>query len=360
MNYKHIKKTILILFVTLFTILVINNNTINYNIYATEKISPYTGEIEILSFETLMSFPEKALSENNSYSTLYDETKITTQEFQNILSQLYENNYVIVDIYDIIDRETLTKKQLYLPTNKKPIILTFDNVSYKSNYQNLGQIDKIIIDRNNNLASYTTKKSIQDRIQYNNEFMLILENFINTHKDFSLNNARGIIFFSGENGILGYNTNNKNTSSKYEKKRVIEVIKKLKNLGWKFGANNYSYTDENLKNNMELAKDLSLWNNEIKSIVGDTKLYSFSCPDSNNLSHEKLELLIANGYKIFFENNTSSSTILSKDICFVKTKRVCGNSLRNHAYIFENLFNSNLIYNHNSRLLQYPDRDTKL
>lgn len=356
MKYNYIKKTILILFIAVFAILAINNDAI-YSIHAKENLSPYTGEIEILSFETLMSFPEKALSENNSYSTIYDETKITTQEFQNILSQLYENNYIIVDIYDIIDRETLTKKQLYLPANKKPIIFTFDNVSYKSNYQNLGQIDKIIIDRNNNLASYTTKKSIQDRIQYNNEFMLILENFINTHKDFSLNNARGIIFFSGENGILGYNTNNKNTSSKYEKKRVIEVIKKLKNLGWKFGANNYTYTDESLKNNMELAKDISLWNNEIKSVVGETKLYSFSCPDTDNLSHEKLELLIANGYQIFFENNTSSDTILSKDICFVKTKKVCGNSLRNHAHIFENLFNSNLVYDHNSRILKYPNID---
>ena len=94
-------------------------------------------------------------------------------------------------------------------------MLSFDNVTYKSNYQNIGEIDKIIIDRNNNIATYSTKKSIQDRIQYNNEFVVILENFIKQHPDFSHNNARGIIFLSGENGILGYNTNHKNASFKY-------------------------------------------------------------------------------------------------------------------------------------------------
>ena len=48
--------------------------------------------------------------------------------------------------------------------------------------------------------SQLTKQGIQDRVQYNNEFILILENFLKTHPDFSYNNARGIIFFTGEDG----------------------------------------------------------------------------------------------------------------------------------------------------------------
>lgn len=351
-------KTIIAILITIFACMIISSNFLFITFAQdTKDIYKYSGEIEILSFETLMSFPEKALSENNTYCTQYDETKITTTEFKNILEELYKNNYIIIDIFDAIDKSLFQIKNLYLPQDKKPIILTFNNVSYKSNYQNLGQIDKIILDKNNNLASYTTKKSIQDRIQHDNEFVLILENFIKKHKDFSFNNARGIIFFSGENGILGYNANSKNTSSRYEKKRVSEIIKKLKDLGWRFGANNYTYSHENTKSNMEFAKELSLWNNEIKDIIGETWLYSFSCENYSEIDDEKIELLIKNGFKIFFENNTKSNVNIHNDICFFQTKKVNGKSLRNLPNTFSNLFNSQIVYDYNYRIIKYPDND---
>ena len=189
--------------------------------FPSHELYNYDGEIFSLSFNTLMAFPEKALGDNNNLSASFDESKITTTEFKNILYELYKNNYVLISTNQIIDSKTLEQIPLKLPKNKKPILLVFDNVSYKSNYQNLGEIDKIIIDRNNNLATYTTKKSIQDRVAYDNEFILILENFIKQFPDFSFNGAKGIIFLTGENGILGYNTNHKNASSKYESKRVI-------------------------------------------------------------------------------------------------------------------------------------------
>lgn len=358
---KNKSKKIIAILISIFVCIIISSNSfLITSAQDIQEIYKYSGEIEILSFETLMSFPEKALSENNTYCTQYDETKITTTEFKNILDELYKNNYIIIDIFDTIDKDTLKQKNIYLPQDKKPIILIFNNVSYKSNYQNLGQIDKIILDKNNNLASYTTKKSIQDRIQHDNEFILILENFIKKHKDFSFNNARGIMFFSGENGILGYNTSSKNTSSRYEKKRVSEIIKKLKDLGWRFGANNYTYIDENIKSNMEFAKELSLWNIEIKDIIGETLLYSFSCENYSEIGDEKIELLIKNGFKIFFENSTKSNINIHNDICFFTTKKVNGKNLRNSPNTFNNLFNSQTIYDYGYRLINYPENDISL
>lgn len=346
---------------TIILILFIVFALINSNIFSYAKLetitassnTKYSNKIEVLSFTTLMSFTDKALHENNSFSSNFDENKITIDEFKNILEELYINNYILVDIYDVIDRENLTKKELNLPQNKKPIILTFDNVTYKSNYQNLGQIDKIIIDRNNNLASYTTKKSIQDRIQYDNEFLLILENFISKHKDFSYNNARGIIFLTGENGILGYNTNHKNASSKYEQKRVCEVIRKLKNLGWRFGSNNYTYRDETTKTDMEFAKELSLWNNEVKEIIGTTNLYSFPYGNYNKTNKSNLELLISNGFNIFFANNLDQDLFLYKDICFVQCKNVNGKNLRENPEMYSHLFNAQKIYDHKNRKINF-------
>lgn len=339
-----------------------NDQTINSLIKLNSKLKneqnffEYCGEIYHLTFNTLMAFPEKALSENNNLSGIYDENKITLFEFKSILNELYKNNFVLVDIFDIIDSTTFKQKTLKLPQNKKPIIMSFDNVSYKSNFQNLGEIDKIIIDRNNNLASYTTKKSIQDRVAYDNEFILILESFIKEHPDFSHNNAKGIIFFSGENGILGYNTNHKNASSKYESKRASEVIKKLKSLNWRFGCNNYSYVNENSLSDMEFAKQLSLWNQEIKTIIGDTILYAYPYGQHSIQDTSKQELLQTNGFKIFFVNDDDLIFENYGDISTMSRIEINGKSLREKSVLLNPLFDCEKVYDHKNRTVSYYNK----
>lgn len=315
----------------------------------------YNGEIEHLVFNTLMAFPDKALDPKNNLHSIYDESKITPTEFQNILEELYINDYVLIDINSLykIENDTIQKERLFLPQNKKPIILSFDNISYKSSYQNLGSVDKIIIDRNNQLASYTTKKSIQDRVQYDNEFMLILEEFILYHPDFSYNNARGIMFLTGENGVLGYNTSSKNSTSKYERKRVSEVISKLKNLGWTFGSNNYSYTEVNKISDIEFAKELSLWEKEIQSLVGSTPLYAYPYGKPSDSKTQK-QMLLNNNYRIFFvTNNDSSSLDFNGDTLTMSRREINGTTLRNNSNQLSHLFNCNKVYDHINRTLTF-------
>lgn len=320
--------------------------------FPSHELYNYDGEIFSLSFNTLMAFPEKALGDNNNLSASFDESKITTTEFKNILYELYKNNYVLISTNQIIDSKTLEQIPLKLPKNKKPILLVFDNVSYKSNYQNLGEIDKIIIDRNNNLATYTTKKSIQDRVAYDNEFILILENFIKQFPDFSFNGAKGIIFLTGENGILGYNTNHKNASSKYESKRVSEVIKKLKSLGWQFGCNNYSYKLDSSLSDMEFAKDLSLWNAEVSPLIGTTNLYAYPYGE-NDENSSKQELLITSGFKIFFECGDPNPIQKVSDTYHFYYYKINGKTLRENAQILDKLFTCEKVYDYHYRTVPF-------
>lgn len=367
--------TIFVIFFAVFTLIMFGGSivqtTLNSNIFKTnnfkkdtcfniannpnfqsQKLYNYDGEIFTLSFNTLMAFPEKALSDNNNLSASFDENKITTSEFKNILYELYKNNYVLISINQLIDSKTLEQIPLKLPKNKKPILLVFDNVSYKSNYQNLGEIDKIIIDRNNNLATYTTKKSIQDRVAYDNEFILILENFIKQFPDFSFNGAKGVIFLTGEHGILGYNTNHKNASSKYESKRVSEVIKKLKSLGWQFGCNNYSYKLDSNLNDMEFAKDLSLWNSEVSPLIGTTNLYAYPYGENDENSN-KQELLITSGFKIFFECGNPSSNQKISDTYHFYYYKINGKTLRENYQVLDNLFSCEKVYDYNYRTVPF-------
>lgn len=301
-------------------------------------------QLTTLSFDTLIAFPDKVFNMENKYHLTYDENKITYHEFHKIIFELYKNNYILVNLTDYIENKPL-------PQNKKPLLLTFNNVTYLSNYQNQGEIDKIIIDRNNQIATYTTKKSIQDRIQYDNEFIVILEEFIKNHPNFSYNNARGIIFLSGENGILGYNTSHKNASSRYERKRVTEIVYKLKSLGWIFGSHNYKYIDENIKSDIEFAKDLSLWNKEIKSILGETPLYAY--PHGVEIEdNTKKDLLMSNGFKIFFHNSNTSKIDKYGDIYKITRLHISGKTLRNNIQSFKNLFDCDYIYDHKNRLIK--------
>ena len=320
--------------------------------FPSHELYNYDGEIFSLSFNTLMAFPEKALGDNNNLSASFDESKITTTEFKNILYELYKNNYVLISTNQIIDSKTLKQIPLKLPKNKKPILLVFDNVSYKSNYQNLGEIDKIIIDRNNNLATYTTKKSIQDRVAYDNEFILILENFIKQFPDCSFNGAKGIIFLTGENGILGYNTNHKNASSKYESKRVSEVIKKLKSLGWQFGCNNYSYKLDSSLSDMEFAKDLSLWNAEVSPLIGTTNLYAYPYGE-NDENSSKQELLITSGFKIFFECGDPNPIQKVSDTYHFYYYKINGKALRENTQILDKLFTCEKVYDYHYRTVPF-------
>lgn len=332
-------------------------NLINYNkqILNLNNLAEYTGDIEHLTFNTLMAFPEKALDSRNSMSNTYDETKLTTKEFSNIISSLYKNNYTLVNINDLYTQQgdKIVKNKLFLPKNKKPLILSFDNVSYKSSYQNLGEIDKLILDRNNNIATYTTKKSIQERIQYNNEFVVILEEFIQNNPDFSYNNARGIIFLTGENGILGYNTNHKNASNKHEAKKVSEVVKKLKNLGWLFGCNNYTYSKESLLSDIEFAKELSLWNKEVKTIIGETNLYAYPFGIHTDRETSKQELLTSNGFHLFFINSNTPTLEFKNNICIMSRREINGATLRNNKSELIHLFDCEKIYDHTNRTITY-------
>jgi len=314
----------------------------------------FQDNITHLTFETLMAFPDKALNAKNNNSSLYDQTKITPVEFENILHELYKNNYVLVKIEDLCENQNnqYIPKTINVPQNKKPLILSFNNVSYKSSYKNSGTVDKIIIDRNNQLATYTTRKSIQDRVMNNNEFIPILENFIKIHPDFSHNSARGIIFLTGENGILGYETNHKNSTAKHEAKRVSEVITKLKTLGWKFGCNNYKYIQENDISDIEFIKQIELWMKEISPIIGDTKLYAYPYGQPSNEKFKE-QTLINHGFEMYFSDSLERSLTLDNNILKMTRIPINGSTLRNNYKELSDLFDCKTVYDHQNRIIPF-------
>ena len=314
----------------------------------------YNGPIEHLSFNTLIHFPEKALQQNNENSTLIDETKITPYEFKKILQQLYSNNYILIKMKDLfkIENNTIITTPLLIPKNKKPLILSFENVTYKSTFKTNGEIDKIIIDNDGKFATYSTKQNIQNRIAYDNEFLPILEEFIHNNPDFSISNAKGIIFLTVNNGILGYHINPKNNSSRHDQKRITELIRRLTVCGWEFGSNNYEYTLDSSLSEMQFTKNINLWNKYLTPII-DSSIY-YSSPYGKNIDHNQLEILKNNNFKVFFYNDFSNKLEIKNNSIFMTKKFVSGHTLRHNQDDFKELFDCKTVYDHNQRNTVYP------
>ncbi len=300
-----------------------NDKTINLLIeqnkqYINSKnLVEYTGPIEHLYTHPLIAFPSVALNQKNPNHKDLDSNFLTTTEFTKIIHELYNNNYILIDIDSIycVENGTVKQKPLLLPQGKKPLILSFDNVNYTSKNKNSGLIDKIILDRNKNIATYTSKQSIAKRVSYDNEFVTILESFIKDNPDFSFNGARGVICLTGHDGILGYSTQKSNATSRYEQKKALQVITKLKALGWKFANHSYFHNNINDMSDMEFAKDISNWKNEVLPLVGKTNIFTApygKLQDENKTLNYKHNLLIEEGYCLFLESSMDNYFDYSK------------------------------------------------
>lgn len=303
----------------------------------------YTYNVEHLFTHCLIAYPELAFKNDNTMKKHYDTDCITSLEFKKILKNLYVNNYVLVSINSCfeIKEGIAVKKKIKVPLNKKPLILSFDDVNYDQTKLGKGMVDKIVIDKNGNLASSTNFNG-NLHIEYDKEFIPILEDFVNDFPDFSLNGAKGLICLTGYDGILGYrtsHTNNKNL--KEETQNAKKVIHKLKQNGWDFACHSYGHYHMKKITLNKFKQELIRWNDEVKPLIAETKIYVYPYGEwevfNNNVLSEKHQLLNDYGFKLFCGVGMKSfySYLPNKNnikVLFMDRKCIDGRTLKlNHS-----------------------------
>lgn len=270
---------------------VISSNSVNKNY----------PKVYHLFTHALIAYPDIAFDKNNEMAVHYDKDCLTVNEFSKILEELYRNNFILVspdDMYSVINGKVKRKPW---SLDKKPLILSFDDINYYTKKMNKGMNDKIIIS-NGKLATYTANAI--NKVNYNNEVITILENFVNKHNDFSFNNAKGTICLTGFDGILGYRTQKKSVNRQEEIKRVKPIIAKLKNNGWRFACHSYGHYHIKDISYDKFKEDTLSWLDEVGSLVGKTDIYCFPYGENevsvgNELSN-KQKLLNDLGFKMFW------------------------------------------------------------
>lgn len=321
------------------------------------KLVEYTGPKYHIFFHSLIAFPDIAYSRSAGNGS-FDKDCITVSEFKKTLEQLYNNNYMLIDIhstYEVteVNGATVVKdKKIMFPEGKKPLVMSVDDMVYDPKKMGLGMVDKIILDDKGNLATYTKLKDGKEVISYDNEIIPILEQFVKDHPDFSYNGAKAALAVTGWVGILGYRIDRLETNRQSEIDAVKPVIKKLKDNGWSFVSHSYGHRHSNQISYSLFADDTEKWHKEIEPIVGPTDVYVYPFGEKLSVSDPKYKLLLKYGFKLICGVGSDEAWINYGNSIFMNRRAIDGYSLRNYHNSLHPLLDTNIVFNPEERKLR--------
>ena len=333
-----------------------NTNNITHAFNKIEFVE-YTGEIKNIFIHSLIAYPEILEQKSKQTVRSYNIDCIDYIEFENMLSELYKNNYVLVDINEtfFVDANGKAhKKSVLVPRGKKPVVVGVDDVVYDPKKSGNGMVDKLCLDDNGKIYTETNINGKIDK-SYSREFVPILELFLQKYPDFAPKNARFCINLTGFCGILGYRVTSENKDfAKSETQKATKLVSRLKELGYTFACHSYGHYHMKKSSLEDIKTDLTLWQNNIEPIIGKTEIFVYpygewELCDGNKLS-EKQQVLCDYGFKLFlgvgiydfFEYMPLNKNVTDK-ILFADRKNIDGYTLINRQKELSSLFDANRI-----------------
>lgn len=316
---------------------------------ASEKLVVYKGPVQHIFFHPLIAYPELAF-DNDRMSNGYDDWFITVKEFNSILDSLYEKNFILIDINYLYEekeengRRIMKKRELLLPENKKPLIISIDDLNYYKYMIDNGNVHKLILDDNGNIATYSITPKGEIKIAYDNEIVPILDEYVNKHPDFSFMGAKGIIALTGYEGILGYRTN-ETDSPKYEseKNEALSIVKRLKDTGWTFSSHSFGHIDVSKVSLEKLINDTERWKREVESLIGPTNVFIYPYGSEVYPGDKKFDYLVESGFNMICAVGPETYLRFRPDCVLMDRRHIDGVAFRKQREKFLDLFDSNEI-----------------
>lgn len=226
----------------------------------------------------------------------------TVSEFEKINQSMYEKGFVLIRQRDMV-KETkdeqgnvkFEKAKIMLPPDKKPFVMSMDDLSYYHSYDNMGVASKLIV----NEKGKVTNEYIDgdgNILEGAYDYVPLLDDFIEKHPDFSYKGAKGLIALTGYNGILGYRTDqsyqdrpddldedkvewldaNPDFNLETERTEAKKVAKAMKETGWEFASHTWGHqyiADISLD---KLKTDTQKWMDNVAPLVGGSDTIVFA------------------------------------------------------------------------------------
>ena len=303
-----------------------------------EKIAEYEAEkaklvpadmdqITHIFFHILITDTERALKDTHQ-GRQYNSVMTTIPEFKEVIKEMYERGYVMVHMHDIAEMQEqpdgtkkMGKKQILLQEEKKPFVMSEDDVNYYLYMQGSGFADKMVLDEDGKpKLQYTDKDGNVSVGDY--DIVPILDEFVEEHPDFAYHGHKAIIAFTGYNGVLGYRTdetfdpnssaldpkNKANPNIEEDRETVKKITQVLKEDGYEFASHSWGHINFTNRSLEDIKRDTDRWKRNVEVLLPDPceiLLYPFGAdigdwhPYKKGGENGKYDLLEEAGFRYF-------------------------------------------------------------
>ena len=308
--------------------------------------------VEHIFFHPVIAYPQWAFhdcpaSQEQRYGL--DDWMVTVDEYNKILQNLYDKDYIIVSMNDVwseVDTPNgprMQRNTLMIPEGKKPLIISFDDTNYYDYMLEEGFTSKLVLADDGNIWAECTDPYTQETFLTRDlDAITILDKFVEEHPDFSLNGVKGCLSLTGYQGILGYRTQNDidiaandprrpafDATRQAEIEAVKPIIQRLKETGWYFGSHTWGHIRLSTRSMEQIQRDTRRWAEEVGSLVGPTSILFYphgARPDGDHdqgeTYGEQFKWLQSQGFRIFASVGTSSYSQVKSTISAVICDRL--------------------------------------
>ena len=263
---------------------------------AIEEMVLFEGDLKHIFFHSLILYPEHLFKDVNKPEGGYNEGFSYQRELERMLPQLLERGYVLYNINDIFSKDengNMTRRDIYLPPGKRPLVLSIDDPSY---HYGVGFANRIILDEDSGIATEVITPAGETIITYDGDVELVVDDFVREHPEFSFRGAKGIIASTGYMGIFGYDL-----KTEESRQTATAICDKMKENGWLFASHSYTHNRNGFWGPNSSAEniryDTRRWREEIEPITGRTNI--FIAPFGYTLRGEALQVILDNGFDIY-------------------------------------------------------------
>lgn len=325
-----------------------------------------------LSFHVLIEDLARAMADDDDLAGSYNKNFVSTGEFKAILSQLYANGYVLVDFDSFTETTTdldgnvkVQLKPIYLPADKKPIMLTETMVNYfgymiDSNDDGVadsggdGFASKLVVQGGLIKAEYVDANG-QTQVG-NYDMVPILEDFIAQHPDFAYQGARATLAVCGYEGVFGYRTNTSYIATKgqayYDQEcaNAKEVVQALRDAGYTIACYTYDNVAYRDMSAAQIDNDLTLWAQQITPVVGEVDTLVFARESNiSDYGGTLFNVLYTTGIRRFVSSGTQPWAEVNSTYVRQNRLMVTGRNMQHYKDQFTGIFDCAAVLDVNTR-----------
>ena len=311
------------------------------------------GQLPNLSFNVLIADPARAFKDEK-YASAYNQNFVTVDEFSKILDQLYANGYVLVNFDSFVEKTTdaagnvsYTTKPIYLPSDKKPFMLTETLVNYfgymidsdndgKADAKGGGFASKMIVKDGEITCEMVDAEGNTVYGAY--DLVPILNEFIEEHPDFAYRGARATLAVTGKEGIFGHRINKGDTAAVAA---ATELVQELRSQGYLIACNTYENLNYDKNKATDIQADLKSWTDEITPVLGNVDILVFARgSDISDYTGPKFNVLYSSGFRFFISSATKGIPSTEVNRTYIRQYRimVTGSLMVNSPSTLSNYF----------------------